>query len=595
MESLAWKYLEEKEFDPAESWYLRALESGNEHAMQHKEQFYKMLDVTRNWMKEMKSHSQPSEPVGNTHHPETNDMMNLVEALQRATEKPSIAQATELTNSPLGQFWNNFDEIKERADSGYPFAQTVVQSMCYFAEGSNYLKQLGSMKMSAEDTTFAQEKCILNFANCFRETEIVAFFEPSQLPGMMKLCKAKISNRTSDLDLAARVVYCNLLAISQNSEMLSFSRICCQMYPNEVTFYKMYAAAYAVRQNFEASMKVSDQGLERFPENECLLYCKAGAMKMIKSYSREQVIAAYNEFIKHAPFDERMMPEVYYIMAFYSEDDEKTMYYQKGLEAERQILPCLLPYQSKMKSLLDAMMFFKPTDKNGPSRTTAKTAEQKLDQPVTSNKLQLTNPARLQCVQRHRQTLKSSSELAHSKLHVVTMSIKPQKEQKITKHPDDFKEISLRDMNPYKDALYEKRFINLLISEDPMFGLYTAIHVVVRDDNGDCLNCSFYELDHSSEETRRNLCFGSKITVTNPYYRLASDGSVALRVDDPKSVIYRASGKDNPICRYCWKENPQHSCGDCKRAKYCSRTCQTADWKILKHKLICGLKYFDGM
>lgn len=598
MESLAWKCLSEREYEQAENWYTKALEAGNNHSIQNKEKFYKILEEARNYIKEVKAQFQPSDssaPELETKDRLPVEMLNIVEAIEKVTNnKPSIAGVVELADSPLAQYWNNFEEIQKRAAKGHGFALTLLIAMGHFAEGIADLKKLCSVKMNHSDTALTQEQCIHELADSFRATEIISFFEPSELPVLMRICKAKISNQKSDLDLDVRIVYCFLLTVSQNSEMFSFSKICHQMYPDEVFFYKMHAAAFAVRQDFDASMQVSDQGLNRFPTDEDLLFCKAGAMKMIKSCRDKQVVAAYKEFIKHAPFDERMIPEAYYNMAFYSTGDEKRMYYKKGLEAELKMLPCLLPYQSNMKSLLDALQVFEKKEKNEQPNKTAQTAEQNLKTSSAVN-LQLTNPARVQYVQKHRETLKKMTEFHRSKEFIVKVSMKTPKDQEASKHPDGSKEITIRDMNPHKDEVYKKRFINLLIIEDPMFGLLTAIHVVVRDDNGDCLICSFYNLDHFDENVRRSLCFGSKITVMNPYYRLATDGNVALRVDDPKTIIYRSSGKDNPICRYCWKENPQHSCGICKRAKYCCRSCQTDDWKNLKHKLICGLKYFDDM
>lgn len=490
-------------------------------------------------------------------------------------------------DSPFAKYWADFDEIEKRAKDGYPFARTLILSMSYFTEGTTHLNNLCTKKMNPKDIASTQEQCIYNFANCFRATEIIACFDPSELPPFMKICKAKISKQKSDLDLAARVVYCFLLTVTHNAEMFSFSRICCQLYPEEVFFYKMHAGAYAVKQDFEGSKKVLDEGLERFPTNECLLYCKAGAMKMIESYRSEEIVAAYNEFIKHAPYDERLIPEAYYNIAFYLSDEAKKIYFKRGQEAELKMLPCLLPYQSNIKNLLEAMMIFEST---GQSSNTAKATESMLTSLGAPTKFQLTN--RIQFVQRHRQMLKNTSELCHSKNFIARMSLKV---DTLSMLPIDCKEITFIDMHPDKDEVYMNRYINLLVSEDPMFGLYTAIHVIVHDDNGDCLNCSFYDLDHFDEDVRRNLCFGSKITILNPFYRLASDGSIALRVDDSKTIIYHSSGKDNPICRYCFKENPQHSCGNCKRAKYCCRSCQTDDWKSLKHKLICGLKYFDDM
>ncbi|KAG4070164.1 hypothetical protein HA402_003854 [Bradysia odoriphaga] len=585
MHSLAWTCLDDKELEQAESWYARALDSGNECAFRNKEKFYQAKERLRKYLKDMDDESKKHNPK---------DVENLIEALERATDNQlSISKFTSLTDSPVEKYWRHVEEIQKRAKIGHPFAKRLLTSMTYFAESVKHLERIKSTKMNAVDLAIAQEQCIQNLANSLRETEIVAFLQPKELQLLIKICEAKTSSRKSDLDKAARIVQTFLLSNSQNSEFFSFTRICLQQYPDEVFFYRMHSAALALQNNFEASAKVSDQGLQKFPTDVSLLSCKAGAIKLVESSGNEQVIAAYKMFLKHAPFDERGIPEAYYFIALYSSEDEKDFYYQKGLEAEQQMLPCFLPYECKVKTMLDALSAFKKNSNKGQSRASAESSTKSTAK--SSRILQVTNPARVQSVLRHRETLKKISESHRPNMCHANFSITPQHEQKMSEHPDDFKGITLRDMNPLKDMVYQKRLINLVISEDPMFGLLSAIHVVVRDDNDDCINCSFYGLDHFDRNVRANLAFGSKITVLNPYYRLATDGSVALRVDDPKAIIYRVAGKDNSVCRYCWKENPQHSCGSCKRVKYCSRKCQTDDWKIMKHKIICGLKYFDGM
>lgn len=585
MESLAWKHLYDKELEQAESWYARAMESGNEHSIRNREKFCEVRESLRKYLKEMEDESEKRNPK---------DVQNLIDAIEQATDNNLyISKMASLADSPIEKYWRHLEEIQKRAKKGHPFAKRLLTSMSYFAESVQLLDRIKSTKMSAGDLAIAHEQFLQNLANSLRVTEIVVFFLPNELPRLLKICETKISSRKSDLDRDARVVYSFLLSVSQTSEFFQFTRICLQLYSDEAFFYRMHAAALALQNKFEASMKVSDQGLQKFPTDESLLSCKAGAVKLVNSSGEKQIIAAYKAFLKHASFDERGVPEAYYYLAFYSSKEEREVYYQKGVEAEKQMIPCFLPYECKAKNVLDALMAFEKTNEKGQSKPSTKSSMKKDSK--SSNVLQVTDPARIQCVQRHRETLKKMSEMTFPNMHVAKLSINPQHEQKMSDQPENIKGITLRDMNPHKDMVYKKRLINLVISDDPMFGLLSAIHVVVRDDNNDCINCSFYDLDHFDKNVRENLAFGSKITVLNPYYRLATDGSVALRVDDPKTIIYRVAGKDNLICRYCWKEKPQHTCGGCKRVKYCSRDCQIEDWKTLKHKIVCGLEYFNGM
>jgi hypothetical protein len=63
-------------------------------------------------------------------------------------------------------------------------------------------------------------------------------------------------------------------------------------------------------------------------------------------------------------------------------------------------------------------------------------------------------------------------------------------------------------------------------------------------------------------------------------------GKPAIRVDDPNSIIF--TGKIvKDICRFCSQAESKFKCSKCVKAKYCSKECQTYDWKLLKHKLVC--------
>ncbi|XP_037051861.1 uncharacterized protein LOC119085546 [Bradysia coprophila] len=582
MESLAWKYLWERDVEQAESWYLLSLESGNQHSIQNKDKFYKALENVRIFVRDLAASS--SFDVANVN---PDDLANLFNAVERITcDKKTIAKIESLAGATVSRYWGDYEKIKRRAETGYPFAKTVLTSMCYFAESSHCFSQLFSRKMTAAEVKFIKEKVIYNLANCLRASEIIAYLQPWKIPLLFEICEGMVAGQNSSLDLVARIVYCYLLSLSNNSEFPRFSRICLRMYPDEVFFYKIQAVFFALRQNFEDSLEVCDQGLERFPMDECLLYCRAGAMKFIETISIESVVEAYKDFIEYAPFDESLIPEANYVIAYHaSDEDERELYYNKGFEAELHMLPCLLPYQSRWKTLMDAFNAMGIDDNGGVPNSMASAAPRNP---------KLSDTKRTQCVLRHRETLKIISERMEGNL-VDQLTFTPQHKQKVSECPDNIREITLQDMHPQRNVVYKERYINLVICEDPMFGLLSAVHVVVRDDNFDFINCSFYDLRHNDKTVRQSLAFGTKITIVNPYHRVAVDGNVSLRVHEQNMIIYRGNGKDNPICRYCFKENPEHACGGCRRVKYCSRNCQSDDWKDLNHKAICGLKYFDWL
>lgn len=385
MDFLAWTFLQDRDFEQAKTWYSRAIEAGNINSIQHKDTFYGILEEARNGMEELDGLFPGLATIGETFDEIKSDEGNkftpeiakLIEACSRLSKPPSITDCTALTDSdsPLVKYWSHLEEISKRASDGHPYAQTLLTSMSYFSQAWECLQDLCAKKIKPADIEIAREQCILNLANCFRATEIVAYFYPAQLPELKKMCGDKMTSEKSELDLAARIVNSVLLSYSPNSEILSMSKINILKYPEEVFFYKVYAGSLAVRQNYVASMKVSDDGLKCHPRNSSLLYCKAGAMKMIHPSSTDKIIAAYKEFIQEAPFDERSIPEAYYNMAFHclgngkgkaksknksdnNADTEAISYYWQGMEAEEKLLPCFVPCDSNVKGILEALLSY---------------------------------------------------------------------------------------------------------------------------------------------------------------------------------------------------------------------------------------------
>jgi hypothetical protein len=319
-------------------------------------------------------------------------------------------------------------------------------------------------------------------------------------------------------------------------------------------------------------------------------------------YKYEDIIAAYEKFIAAAPFDDRMIPEAYYSMAYLTLTYGKHIpnyfglmedYYKQGLEAEEKILPCFLPYKaSQAKPICEAKIKQKSQVQSKVKKLGGSAAVvSKGISPSSGNErsLQPTNPARVEAVVRFRKMFKSLDAIASAN-YKTNISVQPKSKQTIPRSLANLEEITFSEMITTKDQVYNGRLLNLTVTEDPMVGMLSAIDLIAKDKNDDNLKISFYKLDHQTAKT--DLSFGSQITIINPYFRIAADGTLAIEVDDPRSVIYHRDSNKS-ICRYCWKENPKYSCAICGRAKYCSKECQNQDWKVLKHKHICKLSCFD--
>jgi hypothetical protein len=88
---------------------------------------------------------------------------------------------------------------------------------------------------------------------------------------------------------------------------------------------------------------------------------------------------------------------------------------------------------------------------------------------------------------------------------------------------------------------------------------------------------------------RNRYTIGSKMHIINPYLRIgANDRKPSVRVDDISSIVMQSeSERILNMCRYCCEANASKACSKCRQALYCSKECQTMDWKLYKHKLIC--------
>uniref|UniRef100_A0AC34FMD3 MYND-type domain-containing protein n=1 Tax=Panagrolaimus sp. ES5 TaxID=591445 RepID=A0AC34FMD3_9BILA len=68
---------------------------------------------------------------------------------------------------------------------------------------------------------------------------------------------------------------------------------------------------------------------------------------------------------------------------------------------------------------------------------------------------------------------------------------------------------------------------------------------------------------------------------------MAKDGQSMIRVNSPEYIRLHDTfvGK---ICSCCGKEvKSLPSCSKCQMASYCSKECQTLDWKEFNHKEMC--------
>ena len=159
--------------------------------------------------------------------------------------------------------------------------------------------------------------------------------------------------------------------------------------------------------------------------------------------------------------------------------------------------------------------------------------------------------------------------------------------QSTAKQIAGLQELTLRTMDKSitEDYIYKDCYINGILIENAI--QMAATYCVMEDINGEVIIVAF----NNTENVYKIDMFtvGQKIALLNPYVRHSFDGTVCIRVDDPKSILFDDFEK---ICWCCSRTEEQVgnnfiNCNNCKRAVYCSRHCLQSYLMTNDHKSVC--------
>lgn len=247
-----------------------------------------------------------------------------------------------------------------------------------------------------------------------------------------------------------------------------------------------------------------------------------------------------------------------------------SLYLKKGEEAEKRQLPCYLPYSSNAKTVLkNTLEMFSKLEKF----------------PKTALPVKSLDPNRNMILKEHRRTICGLKQKFSEITTTFQTTVKPPRTQKTSDDITNFKRIYIRDIDTRRDHVMNGHILGVTLIDIPCTG-FSSVHFVVADDNGDVQGLSVYNLGTDYEKINKQFEIGTKFDIINPYMRLSVDNSFRIRVDDTKSIVFK--GKVDKICRYCSAANSAYKCARCNRAVYCSKECQTNDWKLASHKSICA-------
>jgi TPR repeat protein len=567
MKNLAELLINRNNLEMAKTWYDRACEAGNILAQTDREQFYSILH--------QKEHSQDQFPFNvlrKVNKVKTSDAPNgLIDTLTETTNNVDISKP---------------DELFEYAERGSITAQNMCLAIVHSEQALEILEESESLTETQEN------EFIHELAQCYRINRTVLKISTIEMhqrfeeiiDRVLQRCNTRSNAMVSELDEDARTCYATL-HMDSHQLIVQFLEPCKQKYPRSIYFFDLSAFLKRALNKYEDSLYDINTGLELDPTYCELLYQKAMLLSMLNE-DLDKIIEAYQAFLAIAPKDHPEVPESYYSMAMcylirdknIGSIDMATKTYELGKEAEQIQLPCFLPYQTVGKAAVEHII-----NKERPSIVGSI--------PSDNRRLRLTNPRRIEIIKSHRRwAITMSQTKNNSKYTKINTTIKPRLKQQSAKTLVGLKSISLKEMNPTKDHIYNGYVLSLTVTEET-YSWTPSIHLVVEDDNLDCEQMCIYGFPPSDGKYLIQEVFkiGTKMHVINPYLRIgAYDMKPMIRVDDFSSIIMQ-NESENVInmCRCCGLPNALHACSRCEKARYCSKECQTMDWKLYAHKLIC--------
>ncbi|CAF1212103.1 unnamed protein product [Rotaria magnacalcarata] len=569
MMTLAELLLSKNNFQMAKIWYDRACESGNVVAQEKRDQFAKQIEKRQQLI---------SESSGNEL--EEVNVMQYFMGLFQAKHAPSVISDR--------SYLKDYTMLSEHAKRGSITAKQLCDAVGHFARALNILLCFERLAEEQEDT-FVHE-----LSQCYRIENIVAQI-PCQLhkrvsevvDRVLYRCTKESNSVASQLDEDVRVCYVTL-HINSYELIDEFLPLCKQKYPKSIYFFLTSGAVNGFLRRPEVGLYNINNGLEIEPDNCELLYHKA---VMLRHLGRDihEAITAYQKFLSVAPKDHRKVPEVYYEMAIcymlgYTPDlaiDRMMKLYMEGKQAEKLQLPCFLPYKSENIAYLKPMfdMEFIQNIRSVPDN---------------NRKQHLTDPHRVEIIKKHREWEGKALQEKHISGYTVhSYTLKPRVKQQTAKSLIGLNPITLREIDPRKDQVYNGYVLSVTIIEKP-YSWIPSIHLVIEDENFDCERMLVYGFPKKQGEYLISELYtiGSKMHIINPYLRIgANDMKPTIRVDEFSSIVMQnESERILNMCRYCCEANASKTCSRCQQAQYCSKECQIMDWKLYKHKLICQTK-----
>uniref|UniRef100_A0A914YUI4 MYND-type domain-containing protein n=1 Tax=Panagrolaimus superbus TaxID=310955 RepID=A0A914YUI4_9BILA len=412
-----------------------------------------------------------------------------------------------------------------------------------------------------------------------------------EIPNLFKpVIKERFKTHPNELD----TVICYVKINTKNPELIKIVEKYIKIFPKDEYLWEMYIGTFITFYgNPKGALKVSKMTLKNFPQSLVMLYSNAIVLCLQNDKQTEETIKALDAFLAAAPNDHRYVPACHYRKAHYyfncGDEAKFVSSFENGIAAEKNQLPCFLPYRFPGKNLLE--LNYICSKKETTTERVAKTDNSRFE------KVKFDRKRKALILQNREIFISYAREYGRATISFVQTAPKP---PCTTPNPPNWsspKKITLKEMDPTKDKVYNGCILKVRIL-DWAFKMY-SIQTVIEDENGDVYRFAIYNWPTNGNskngmaEALKTFRPNVKMSIINPYHRMAKDGQNTIRVEGPKFVKIDTSML-NKLCHICGKEGKTlPSCSKCKMALYCSQECQKLDWTEFNHKSLCQhLKMF---
>lgn len=401
----------------------------------------------------------------------------------------------------------------------------------------------------------------------------------------------------SEFETKVKLCFVLFSSISSDELKIHFLTDAIKNYPDDVNLLKFLMEVYANKKDMQSkALDLARKSLERFHNDPDFLLCVAANMTMTFAKIDKEMLEArkeFEKFIQVAPYHHPRLPNAYYCISFsymsfgddltFEDQSLVTNFYKMGLAAEERLLSCFRPYHTDCKQNLENIL---KADQDLVS--TIKEAFERFNitrpwVPTVPNKIFLLDPKRMEIIREHRR----GNEKRFSKLSAL-----PPKQK-----GDPSQVIMLKEIDLGTSRVYSNRVLSLLIIEEP--NLETSLtdqpdelslSIIAEGEDGVAVPVRIEEvpvLDIGKFDV------GRRIDLLNPCLLVSNSEDGLLSMSEFYASFkggvrfHKDCHAVKNMCRFCGLDGARQTCAKCMKAKYCNRECQQADWKILKHKLVC--------